>query len=66
MERGHSQWDVLVCASVVVSKEMYCECNAEVVVKESLEEGVCLVVTEGFLFSPVRVILGKPEKVVVA
>jgi hypothetical protein len=66
MERGHDQRDVAVCTGVVVSKETYCEGYAEVVVEETYKESVCLVVAEGFLLGPVLVLLGKPEKVVVA
>ena len=33
--------------------------------KEASEEGICLVVTDGFLHCPVYVVLGEPEEIVV-
>jgi hypothetical protein len=64
MKRGYNGWDVTVRASGVVSEEVYCVCYTEVVVEE-VWEGVHLVVAEAFLLGPIRVVLGKPEEVMV-
>jgi hypothetical protein len=41
-------------------------CDAEVVVEEACEEGICLIVAEGFLGCPGSVVFGEPEEVVVS
>ena len=40
-------------------------CNAEAVVAEACEEGVCLIVAEGVLGCPGSVVFGEPDEVVV-
>ncbi len=55
----------MVCTSVAVSKELYYEGYADVVVEETCNEGVCLGVAEGFLLGAVHVVLSEPEKAVV-
>ena len=65
MQRGDDQWNVMVLASVVVPEEPYSVCNAEVVMDEADEEGLCLIIAEGVLGGPGSVVFGKPEEVVV-
>ena len=55
----------MVLASVVVPKETYSVRDAEVIVDEAGEEGICLIVVEGVLGGPGGVVFGKPEEVVV-
>jgi hypothetical protein len=64
-KRGDNRRDVAVLAGVVVAKEPYRVRNAEVVVEEASKEGICVVITEGFLTGPGHVVFGKPEEVVV-
>jgi hypothetical protein len=55
----------MVIASVVVPKEPYCMCNAEVVVGKTGKEGACCIVVEGVLTGRVYIVFGKPEEVMV-
>jgi hypothetical protein len=66
MERGDDQRDVAIGAGVVVAEETNGQGDAQVVVEETREEGICLVAVQCLLLIPVKVVLGEPEKVVVA
>ena len=65
VERGNNQRYAAVCACVIFSKETCCEGYAKVVVEETCKEDIHLVVAEGFLLCPARIVLCEPEKVVV-
>jgi hypothetical protein len=57
-QRGDNRRNVAVLASVVVPKEPYSIRDAEVVVDEAGEEGICLIVAEGILGGPGSVFFG--------
>ena len=65
-QQGDNQWDVVILIFIVVPEEPYHVCDAEVVVDEACEEGVCLIVAEGVLGCPGSVVFGQPEEVMVA
>jgi len=65
VQRGNDPQNGVVLAGVVVPKEPYCMHDTEVVVEETGEEGVCLIVVEGILTGPVYVVFSEPEEVVV-
>ena len=65
VQQGNDQQNIMVLIGVVVPKEPYCERDTEVVVEETGEEGVCLIVVDGILTCPVCAVFGKPEEVVV-
>ena len=56
----------MILAGAVVSKEPYCVHNTQVVVEETGEEGVSVVVVEGVLAGPVYVVFGEPWEVMVS
>ena len=64
-QQGNDRRDVAILAGVVVSKEPYCVHNTQVVVEETGEEGVSLIIVEGILAGPVYIVFGEPEEVVV-
>ena len=64
-QRGDDGRNVTVLAGVAVPEEPYCVCHTEVVVEETGEEGICLIVIEGILTGPVYVVFGEPEEIVV-
>ena len=65
-EGGDDGRDIAVCPGVVVPEEPYHVGYAQVVVEEASQKGVSLAAAKGLLLCPVQVVLGEPEKVVVA
>jgi len=55
----------MILTGVVVSEELYCVHETQVVVEETGKEGVSFIVFEGILAGPVYVVFGEPEEVMV-
>jgi hypothetical protein len=56
--------NIVAGTCVVIAQEVHRHSHAEVVVEEAGKDGICLVVVNGALASPVSVVLDKPPEII--